>query len=133
MPIGEPASIGRKTSEWKLSINADVSTVQDTYETVYSFTGAGILDAIAISCVVTTRLKCIIEVTVDGGTLYEIDMGVHLVLISSSSLWAFVTRIDENYVITSINAEFKSSILIRAKNDTDTSVLGIGISSSEDQ
>ena len=132
--LSDYVGAGRKTSEWKLNTNADVATSSNTYETVYSFTGTGLLTAISISASGAALLRqCIIEITVDGGTLNELDMGIHAAS-NTAGLWMIPdgSNVADNIFIP-INQEFKTSILIRAKNDTDTGKILVSLSSSEDQ
>lgn len=122
----------RKTSLWKMNTNANVSTVQNTHETVYSLTGAGYLTAISIAALNVTDLRqCIVEVTVDGGAIFEIDMNIHFKDVGGDYTWhtgkaAFSLTIP-------IHAEFNTSILVRAKNDFNTDTIVVSISASEDQ
>jgi len=74
-------------------------------------------------------VKTIFEITVDGGTPYTLDMNTHAAAGAGSGLWFTVT----GGIAIPINAEFNTSILIRAKNDTDTNQIAVSISASEDQ
>ena len=122
----------RKTSEWQLNSNSNVSTVADTYETVYSYTGAGLLVAVSAAASVANIVKTHWEITVDGGTLYELDMATHFIKGSDASTWSEGSNIGTQNFTVPVNQDFGTSILVRAKNDTDTGVIACSVSSSED-
>lgn len=119
---------GRLTSEFKLNTLALAST---SYQTLYSFTGAGIISGITMAAAVTDLTKPTFEITVDGGTLYEITMSTHIILGANEKTWTSGATSNEVIVLPVISS-FNTSILIRVKS-TDTNAIKISIASSEDQ
>ena len=123
--------MARIPSDYHMATKADVSTTGNTYETVLTYTGAGKVSGISIATLNAQKTKCIVEVTVDGGTLTEIDAATHMAVVNTGDLWGGSASATNS--VFPVDIQFKTSILIRAKNDTDTNAIGGSVAYHKDQ
>tara|TARA_Y100000310_G_C20510944_1_gene728812 strand:+ start:301 stop:702 length:402 start_codon:yes stop_codon:yes gene_type:complete len=126
------SAAGRIPSDFNMAANSDVSTVGNTYETVLSYSGAGKVSAVAFASAAADKVLAFLEVTVDGGTLTETDMATHFIAAGGGYLWAREATNGQNNIIN-VDIPFKVSILIRAKNDTNTNAIAVGVAYTKDQ
>jgi len=130
----------RIPGKFNLATNPNFATVVNTYETLLSDTGSGAVSAIAFNTSGPSSeiqlTKIIIEVTVDGGTPYEIDMGNHIVSGGSAStrLWtgSLDPAVGDDNAMIPLTQQYKTSILLRAKTDITTTQIGGSVSYSSD-